>query len=293
MIASYCKPKGLIALCKTTKSLRDMFADHRPLWQAHIQRLKWRPPRVLVECYPRRMLCSHILDRCVGCGKKGSTENKASQLASVPVCSSCGAYEGPFGSISATSAKKRFKVKDADLAQLNFHSSYNQYRMECRYYLVASVKAAAELAHGGADALAEKLKKSAARSAKLQATRAAKLAAEVVEQRRRRETLVAALEAAGLELRSDSWMCQQFIEGKTTDLEGVVATMKKMKILYSPPCNFGARWESLIQRMKDTCGREWLFQLTCGEPLGAVKDDYKERMWKDYLRGVDMTRYSF
>jgi hypothetical protein len=65
-----------------------------------------------------------------------------------------------------------------------------------------------------------------------------------VEKQQRRETLVAALAARGLPLRSDSKLCDAWIKNQTDlTLEQVVETMWKMKIVYQD-CQFEQRWDN-------------------------------------------------
>lgn len=157
----------------------------------------------------------------------------------------------------------------------------------------STVVAAAQSIHGGAEALAEKQRQSTERSAKRQAMMKAKQEALEVEKGARHRELAAALAAERLQLRSDSWLCEQYIDGnKNLTLAHVVATMKKMNVLYSPPINFAQKWDAFCNFMRNVHGRGWL------EEAGAssfveLKEVLKDQAWAAYEAGADMTKFSF
>ena len=264
-IADYCDFPRLQTLCRATKSLRQLLVDDKARWQALIDRRRaaqsWNPPDSLVTRCPRRLLASHILRSCIGCGKvasKGTYANAACELASVPVCPACCKQDKPFGIITMTEAKKTYKLKENHLAVLRCRVTHHPlYGSAQHNYFAPDVAAAAITASGGAEALAEKLRKSAERSAKIRATKKAKEEAEQAEARARSDKLTAAIQSAGLDvgLLSDTTR-HAYVRGNR-DLEGVVDEVRKIARTQERTAQLNAALDALgIER-----GRLWQMRL--------------------------------
>lgn len=266
-IADYCDFPRLQALCRATKLLRQLLVDDEARWQALIEQQSrraaksWSPPSSLVARCPRRLLTSHILRSCIGCGKvasKGTYANAACELASVPVCRACCKQGEPFGIITMTEAKKAYKLKDAHLAELRCRVTHHPlYGSSQHHYFAPDVAAAAITASGGAEALAEKLRKSAERSAKIRATKEAKEEAERAEAKARTEKLTAAIQSAGLDLALLSGSTRDAYVRGDRDLDGVVAEVRKIVRTQERTAELNAALDAVgIER-----GRLWQMRL--------------------------------
>jgi hypothetical protein len=159
--------------------------------------------------------------------------------------------------------------KDKHLSQLPYESCPNPHSAEyanMRLYSHRSVLALALQVHGGRAGLA------AARAAReIRSKRMTEVHAERVESRR--AELSEALAEQGLAIRSDSWLCDQFMKhGETDDwpLHAVVRRMGEMKYLH-----LHTRYNSILRGLRDGIkarGKLWDPQETAEE---AEKDALK------------------
>lgn len=145
---------------------------------------------------------------------------------SVPInmCSLC---NSPNHVITRTNAKKMYKLNDADLGSLPIIMKWNNtHRVDMTLIPMKMLQHKADSKHFSVGGLEKKKERTAAAAEKRRNT---------LERKRRERTaeLEEALNARGLELRSDSELCDDYIEGKNVySLERIVDIMEEMKFYH-------------------------------------------------------------
>ena len=242
LFGSYCNYKDLVSLTRTTKTLYSILNNDRQLWLELLDREIVKNKRGVIhpslKRYPRRLFACLSSKRCFSCGEASNF----STFFGCYACKKCtlSTSKGLLTSISATLAKKNWKITDKELATLKSKQTVNEYRMTCNYYLLMDVQAAAEQLYG--DKLKNMLEKTSSRSAKIKATKEARKAAKQQIMDKRKTHLLSILKEHNIELIEDSLMYRQYIEG-TIDDDKLVEWMRKMNILYKD-LYFKDRWES-------------------------------------------------
>jgi len=169
------------------------------------------------------------------CNECNTEPGKQIRYIDVPVCEECQKLP-KYNFITKTDAKNEYLVKDEDLAELESHkvpSNYGRRSFALLFNKLDVMQKSCERHSTSMDELSSVLEskihakqaKSAARRIKMQENRTAR---EIP----RRNRLVEALQVAGLDLRSDSKLCQMFIAGERDDLDHIVRRMGEMRYLY-------------------------------------------------------------
>jgi len=152
-----------------------------------------------------------------------------------PVCEPCSQLP-KYNFITKTDAKQNYLIKDADLDGLQFHqvmSSYGRRQVANLFNKQDIMNKACERHSTTLDDLPHIIAdKKHVNEAKSSARRIKKKEAHDALEAPRRNQLVESLNAAGLELRADSKLCQLYIEGKTDNLDQIVRRMCEMHYLY-------------------------------------------------------------
>jgi len=273
-IFKYVPAAQLLKLPSTCRFFKQLFdAQPNGFW-AEQCRLKGYPLRGrLAVAEAKQVFIAHTLKRCYLCHAETRTY---SDLAYVPLCAGCRG-QPPFETISPTMAQKVYHLKYEDLAGLHRITYNNQLwrRQLCELFLRSDVEARAYEHYGSREAWLAADAKSQARKAKLaegRVVRAAERAAKqaVAEQRRRAE-LTAALAAKGLELRSDSKLCDEYIEGECEySLTEIVHIMFQMKVLYEE-CDFQAEWNDYFNANFVERARYWDNDYMCRYGSGDIR----------------------
>lgn len=235
------QPRHLLKLPATCKFFKQLFDSlDNGFWTDRCMALDYSLKGVLAA-EPKRVFISNTLGCCYLCH---ATTSLYSELANIFICYSCRGT-APFETISPTMAQKVFHLKREHLEGLNYIVYTNPYRrsQDCELYLRSDVEAKAYAHYGSKEAWLVVDAKSQARKIKLAEGRAkGALKREAVRQARQAD-LVAALQAKGLEMRGDSYLCQAYIDGDNEYSKcQIVYTMFKMKIVHEE-CNFKILWD--------------------------------------------------
>ena len=168
---------------------------------------------------------------CIECNIR---DGKLLRHINVIVCDYCDKLD-KYTLITKTTAKNDYILTDSDLQDLEYYIANSLYRRQpAKLYNKQAVMIRACTKHdltldniaSGIEHIKElKNAKTQERRAKIQATKQAKYD-------HRKAELVNALQNAGLELRSDSKLCQMYMDGEQNNLESVVKRMCQMKYLY-------------------------------------------------------------
>jgi len=152
-----------------------------------------------------------------------------------PVCEPCSQL-AKYNFITKTDAKNDYFLKEEDLDGLQFHqvkSSYGRRQVANLFNKQDIMNKACERHSTTLDDLPHIIAyKKQVKDTKSMARRVKKQEARDALEAPRRTRLVEALQAAGLELRADSKLCQLYIEGKTDNLTQIVRRMGEMRYLY-------------------------------------------------------------
>jgi len=198
------------------------------------------------------------------------------KFAPVFVCEACKQKED-YVLITATDATKQFKVNRQLLQGLPDVPFRTRWGTIGCMYRKKDVERVSFSVHGGEEGLQKVREKRKERAEKIVATKKRKL--EV-----RRKELVAALQERGLELRSDSNLCEQYINGEIEIPVGeVVNTMEKNHILYEK-LNFQSLWDKYLSLHP--------YDSDDGEPFYKKKEDLKDRVWNAYKKNEDLSKFS-
>ena len=220
---------------------------------------------------PRNCL---IDQSCIECGDKG-VFNK---LLNHYVCSIC-KHIDKYKLITKTNAKSKYFLKKEDLQQLRaFHgrSSYGP----ATYYLESDLVELACAKHNlGSDTLYDVLnnwtnEKQRKREQKLKVRTEKKQT--LIETRK--DELISALQEYGLVLRSDSKLCQLYIDGRTDySIDDVVKRMCQMKYLFEY-CH--------MDECKNIAYQQYIEELDAGYiPDCSVFDSAEEIALRKYSNG--------
>lgn len=106
--------------------------------------------------------------------------------------------------------------------------------------------------------------------------------------RNRKNILIDALKAVGLSLRSDSSLCQQYIENGTGYVDDIVVTMRQMHFLYNKT-NYPELMKNSIERYKQYISDiGWIeheeYRELIQMHIRDVQDDIKKQAVKTYIR---------
>jgi hypothetical protein len=121
---------------------------------------------------------------------------------------------------------KKYLLKPADREHLRTHMRFMGSRYGTREWLAADVFAKCLEKHGGEAGWREAVRR-------LQARRAVTTSRAEVQRERRRERLTAALEAQGCQLRSDSRLCDAYINDNDGDIDMIVRVMEQMHFYHT------------------------------------------------------------
>lgn len=146
------------------------------------------------------------------------------------------------GTISATEAKKKFKINDNDLDKVAFRTYYNKFRVQCRSFLASDVLALALIKYKGPANLRAACKTIPRKKSSAKETR--------------RLDLEIALAEVNLVIRKDSRFCAQFINTGTPGLEEIVVTMRQMDFLHTKT-RYATLLSKSIKKFKSTIREEY------------------------------------
>jgi len=209
-------------------------------------------------------------------------------ITPIYLCGLCSSVEAD-NTLIKGDARAQYAVTDADLDGVPHVRACNPYyrRAAPTYvYVRKFVEIVSYRKHGGPEGLAAKKQRNMAIAAKRNMTLAKKHAAlEELEKERetkraaarqeRESQLVEALRERGLERRSDSRLCDEYVEGRSEyDLDHIVDIMEEMRFYYRR-----TRYVHHVKRIKNE-HREWGERWRHDE----VSEDAKERALDQWLK---------
>jgi len=168
-------------------------------------------------------------NKCIEClVKKGIKRSKINLI----LCKLCVKLD-KYKLITTTNAKKLYFLAEEDLDNLEEMEGHTGYCYGFYYYLEEIKNLACEIHNTDREYLDNVINNLLI----AKQTRIREGKSKGIEKRdnakiKRKTKLINALENAGLELRSDSKLCDKYIDGNIKDLLGVVKRMCQMKYLY-------------------------------------------------------------
>ncbi|KAJ3051809.1 hypothetical protein HK097_007175 [Rhizophlyctis rosea] len=162
---------------------------------------------------------------CLGCHT--ITDNLC-PLSNDRVCPPCRTRLPQYALITKGRAKTEYRLNDTDLASIRYISARNPHFRSAApmcLYLAKHLQHFAERKHGGP----EGLRQARIKAANAKENRSANAAAR---RDNRRTKLIDALQKRGLELRSDSRLCQAYIRKGKGSIKSIVETMYTMHLLH-------------------------------------------------------------
>lgn len=226
-------------------------------------------------------LTSASTGNCIKCGEEFHSNKNA-------VCRDCLKTL----TIVKTEAKKIYKLRDEDLVDIPGFQYYNQYNILVNIYYLKEVRLKAiekkfkitkpslgQYIHCINALVTESLTASKERSTKIATNK--KIHANI-----RRDKLTEALQKHGLEIRSDSYYCNQYLEGKEFTLQQVVDMMITMDFFVNH-----TKYNEIIskkieeyERNNDASDCEYHERMYLDED---DKDDAKRKALRIYLKHHD------
>lgn len=200
---------------------------------------------------------AEIITYCQECN---TNPGKSKRFIDIPVCDECEKLP-KYTFITKTDAKNEYLVKDEDLNTLEYYqvnTGYGRGKFANLFNkLEVMIKACErhstnmdELEQVLQQKLQDKRNKSNIRKARADAKKA-KIQEEInARQEPRRNEIIHALRAAGLELRNDSKLCQMYINGERNDLEYIVRRMGEMRYLYEY-CHMNECFNEAYEKIKE------------------------------------------
>lgn len=278
-IACVSDIKSLLCLAMTCKTLLLILNGTEEIWIQHwgITKGQRKALSPLFELQDMKSASiSKTLERCISCHQLSSV---SCVMFHCVLCQSCRYLEGGrYQLMSATSAKKKFKIKDESLDALNYQVYKNQYRKDSYYYWIKDLHHVAIQVHGSEEGLSKAIEKSQQRSLKLKETKERKLVEFEKVKKERRKVLSQALKKYDLVIRDDSWVCQNWIENRLDDgdwpVERAIAIVYKMNVLHTK-CNFARRWRE---------ERENLFEYIPHDEFKVFRQGVEDEVFDEYLR---------
>ncbi|KAJ3280592.1 hypothetical protein HK104_000564 [Borealophlyctis nickersoniae] len=225
-ICWYIGTRDVVHLSATNRDWRNIMSSDifwRWLFQRHFPALYTEDLAKHTNNWRERYK-SEILSRCRGC-MRARFRNRYEET--LQVCERCRVLKPEYNQVTATEAKKRYFLKDEDLARLRCVTKRNPHRRSTlmRLFVVKDLERAQLKKYGGEEGVA---------AVKAKAEAARKRREETVERKRkeRRDELKAALEAKGLPFRwTDSAENYVHGAGKIT-LHSVVSDMVEFHVLH-------------------------------------------------------------
>ncbi|KAJ3046121.1 hypothetical protein HDV00_003871 [Rhizophlyctis rosea] len=236
----FVRPEEVLPLSEVCRSWRDAASDdswwkrlYRSKFptneQGNNKRQKYAEGYISKDAHDGSWKRQYLMDvghLCIGC--HDITKDKCS-LSGDRVCRSCQKNLPSYKRMAVSHAKSAFCLTEKDvrsLPSLIVDNPHYRSSAPMRLYLVKHLRAASYAKHGGAEGLEKKKEKNRVAAEKRRNTKKDNKV-------NRREDLEAALAAKGLELRSDSQRCANYIEGKgRLSLEQVVEIMYRMHIIH-------------------------------------------------------------
>lgn len=228
------------------------------------------------------------LHGCMFCRKILQYAHKTVFYPDFFVCNECN--ENCLTRITATNAKKEYKLSDADLLLLPCETKRNPYssnRTKMRLFAETQVRKAALNKFGGEEGLEAARLKSFNRSQAILRTKQLKEQAIQKIREKRKNELTCALRKQKMQLRSDSKLCQQYIDGSDEySIDQLVEIMVRMHIVFEHT-NYKAILQNDRPRPDGWLPREEYraFMISMGEEL-------KMRMYNAYMNASQHTNVS-
>ncbi len=212
-----------------------------------------------------------IKNSCIECHKKGIKRVKIG----ITLCSTCANLD-KYTLITLTNSKKEYLLTDDDLDGLKYLDGKCAYGPATYYFKNDIIQKASEKFNVSPSELENYLE--SVKNAKKKIREERQIKAYKKKQaltNKRRDSLIKALNEAGLELRSDSQLCKKYINGdKDNSLDEVVLRMCQMKYLYDY-CH--------MEKCKDIAYEEYKDDYRYGYyPDGSVHDRAESIALKKY-----------
>lgn len=206
----------------------------------------------------------------------------------IHLCEDCRKNDFRYRMITKTRAISEYKINekilyDSDIYMLECRNPHYRSASPMVLFLEKQVEELAIKTFGSREGLEEQRMKSQRRREKLLATKKRKAEEKMTMKEKRKKVLVKALKEKGLELRSDSVLCSNYMEGcNEIPLEEIVKTMKKMKILYEE-LDLGEKWEEMYEEEIQGNGYD-------REEIRECYEDLKDHLWAEYKRSKKRKR---
>eukprot|EP01118_Nematostelium_gracile_P004779 TRINITY_DN15704_c0_g1_i1.p1 TRINITY_DN15704_c0_g1~~TRINITY_DN15704_c0_g1_i1.p1 ORF type:complete len:295 (-),score=44.42 TRINITY_DN15704_c0_g1_i1:161-1045(-) len=274
----------LARVCK----LWNVAVNYEPFWTQQLQKIAIVPvepkkrrtkktKEVVVDREPEtdsrnsKSKFLHLIKDGNICASCTSNAKYRSPFFKVYLCNECSTSNYLYKVITKSDALKQFKLVERDLEDVNCVLKQNpHYRSSApmRLYSREEIITVAIEKHGSLEEMESKKKDLEIKKRKRQEDNTKLTKKREVELKKR-------LKEAGLEFRNDSWMCKNYILKGKPDIDEVVATMKKMHILYNK-MDFETKWQKHKKYLFDGC-------YVSKPEFDEAKREYEDTIYRKYL----------